>query len=65
MGGGSHLGGITLSCTCLRKAEKLSYACLKATDPTVIDKYFDLLERTVYEYDPRHVLSTVLKRFML
>lgn len=36
---------------CLRKAEKLSYARLKATDPIVMEKYFDLLERTLEEYD--------------
>ena len=36
---------------CLRKAEKLSYACSKSTDPIVLEKYFDLLERTLEEYD--------------
>ena len=36
---------------CLRTAEKLSYARLKATDPVILDAYFDLLERTLEEYD--------------
>ncbi len=36
---------------CLRKAEKLSYARLKATDPIVMERYYDLLERTLEEYD--------------
>ena len=39
---------------CLRKAEKLSYARLKATDPVVLEKYYDLLERTLEEYDLFH-----------
>ena len=36
---------------CIRTAEKLSYARLKATDPVVLDRYFDLLETTLEEYD--------------
>ena len=36
---------------CIRKAEKVTYARLKATDPIVMDNYFDLLERTLEEYD--------------
>ena len=36
---------------CLRKAEELSYARSKSTDPIVLEKYFDLLERTLEEYD--------------
>ena len=36
---------------CLRTAEKLSYAHLKATDPVILDAYFDLLERTLEEYE--------------
>ena len=32
---------------CIRKAEKVTYTRLKATDPIVMDKYFDLLERTL------------------
>lgn len=36
---------------CLRKAEKVSAARHSATDPVILDKYFDLLERTLEEYD--------------
>ena len=36
---------------CLRKAEKVSVARPSATDPVILDKYFDLLERTLEEYD--------------
>ena len=35
----------------LRSAEKLSYARLVATDPHIIDNYFDLLEQTMSEYN--------------
>lgn len=35
----------------IRKAEKLSYARSQATDPIVLDNYYDLLERTLEEYD--------------
>ena len=35
----------------IRKAEKLSNARSQATDPIVLDNYYDLLERTLEEYD--------------
>ena len=36
---------------CIRKAEKVTYARLQATDPIVLDSYFDILEKTLEEYD--------------
>ena len=47
---------------CLRTAEKLSYARLKATDPVILDAYFDLLERTLEEYDLFDSPSIVMKQ---
>ena len=36
---------------CIRKAEKVTYARLQATDPLVLNSYFDILEKTLEEYD--------------
>ena len=51
----------------LRTVEKLSYACAVASDPVVIDRYYDLLEETLRMafLTARHKFSTVTRQAYL